>query len=121
MIVHIRRLIIFIMILSSPLWLSWLVWILSPTLPLKVRLVDYSMIAPVIDQRCAYIGCHGAGDVSPDLSSFNRISNGTFNGKDVTEAIYEAVIVTTNKHYTGNLSDEELSLFEDWKNNGFAE
>ena len=50
-------------------------------------------------------------DVSPDLSSFSRISNGTFNGKDVTEAIYEAVIDTNNKHYTGNLSDEELSLF----------
>ena len=54
------------------------------------------MIGPVIDEHCAYIGCHGAGETSPDLSSFSRISNGTFNGKDVTEAIYEAVIVTND-------------------------
>jgi hypothetical protein len=43
MIQNIRRLLIFLFFISSPLWISWIIWILSPTLPLKVRLVDYTV------------------------------------------------------------------------------
>jgi hypothetical protein len=85
------------------------------------RFVGYDTIGPVIDQHCAYAGCHAAGSTSPDLSSFSRISNGTYEGEDVTEAIYQAVIVVKNMPFSGELNQEELSLFEDWKQSGFAE
>ncbi len=87
----------------------------------RQRKVGYSTIGPVINEYCAYAGCHAAGSTTPDLSSYSRISNGTYGSKDVTEAIYEAVIITKTMPFTGDISDQELSLFEDWKNNGFAE
>jgi hypothetical protein len=43
MIQNLKRLLIFVIILASPVWVSALIWQLSPTLPLKVELVDYTV------------------------------------------------------------------------------
>ena len=82
--------------------------------PEKQRIVNFSMVQPVIEDKCAYSGCHGAGDISPDLSTSGRIYNGTYNGEDVTEAIYQAVIVKESMPFSGELTDSE-TLFEDRK------
>ena len=39
----IRRLFIFISVISSPIWLSHLIWILKPSLPLHVKVIDYTV------------------------------------------------------------------------------
>ena len=39
----IRRLVILIIVLTSPIWISRLIWILSPSLPLKVKVIDYTV------------------------------------------------------------------------------
>ena len=39
----IYRIFIFVIVLSSPIWMSRAIWILSPSLPLKVKVVDYTV------------------------------------------------------------------------------
>ncbi|MAD60327.1 MAG: hypothetical protein CMH49_02275 [Myxococcales bacterium] len=43
MIASLRRLLIFVLIVTLPIWMSALVWYCQPTLPLKLSLVDYTV------------------------------------------------------------------------------
>ena len=43
MIASLRRLLILVLIVTLPIWMSALIWYSQPTLPLKLSLVDYTV------------------------------------------------------------------------------
>lgn len=81
---------------------------------LQVNFVDH--IQPIINQNCAFSGCHGSGSQRGDYTSFEGVKIDADNGK-----INNRVLVIKDMPPGNPLSTEDLEIISCWLEDGAPE
>jgi hypothetical protein len=118
--------------LSTPSCMSKKLEQVEPELCDTVMVTYESHIKEIIDNSCAYAGCHdGAGGIGPrDYTNLGgmqtHLDNGSFKERVIDQKDDEAIGMPPNQSVwpqslKDDLTDEELELMQCWINAGYPE